>query len=88
MTPYFALVRFNAPSGPYYPAIVQLTARDFRDAGESIFAFIAGVEIGHPCRISVEEISVNKPRGRAVSLSLGGPIQDPGLETFLQEYRK
>lgn len=87
MTPYFASVRFLSPSGPYYPALISFPAKDFRDAGNTLFGFIAGFEIGHSCRISVEEISVNKPRGVTVSISLGSPLSDPGLEQFLSEHK-
>lgn len=87
MTPYFAKVRFNSPSGPYYPALLAFPAKDFRDAGNTMFAFISGFETAHSCRIAVEEISVNKPRGLVPSLSIGGSITDPGLEKFLQENR-
>ncbi len=86
MTPYFAQVRFTSPKG-YYPALIQFTARDFRDAGDTLFGFISGFEIGHPCRIAVEEISVNKPRGVTPSIVIGQSLSYPGLETFLVENR-
>ena len=88
MTPYFASVRFTRLGAPeYYPALISFPAKDFRDAGNSLFGFIAGFELGHSCRIAVEEISVNKPRGMAVSFTFGGTIEDEGLIKLLQDKR-
>lgn len=84
MTPYFAFVRFTRANGPeYYPALISFTAKDFRDAGDTLFGFIAGFELSRLGAIAVEEISVNRPRGVQPSITIGQPLNDPGLEQFL-----
>lgn len=84
MQTYYVRVRFTAVSA-YYPAIIAFTSSDFRTANEFLFSFISGFELGHPLRISLEEISINKPRGIAPSIIIGTGLSDPGLERFLQE---
>ena len=84
MTPYFASVRFTRANGPeYYPALISFTAKDFRDAGDTLFGFIAGFELSRLGTIAVEEISVNRPRGIQPPVVVGQPLNDPGLEQFL-----
>lgn len=83
MSIYYVRLRFVAANGKVHPAIIHLEASGFRAAGAILEALVTGFEIGSPLSLKIDELSLNKPRGYASSFTLGGPVTDPGLQTFI-----
>lgn len=79
---WYAKIRlFKA--GNYYPILVGFNASDARIAAELVFTFTQTIEAFTHMSCAVEAISLSKPKGVAISIELGKPIMDEGLQRFI-----